>query len=110
MLIAFLILGVRAATTQLTLTYQTNNVSHWENLTALSIERREFGSKMVLVVRICYSIFIWCMKFAVLAFYSRLVEGLEKYRRLVKPIWALLAATLVASLVSTLAECRPFEK
>ncbi|CUS13604.1 unnamed protein product [Tuber aestivum] len=81
MVSALAVLIVRMTVIHLVIVNGTNNV---HGLTSeLSDEerrRREFGSKLVLIGRSCYAIFIWCMKFGIASFYARIVAQLEEYR------------------------------
>ncbi|PWW79755.1 hypothetical protein C7212DRAFT_157684 [Tuber magnatum] len=94
MVSALVVLIVRVAVIHLVLVNGTNNVRGL-NASELSDEerhRREFGSKLVLVGRSCYAIFIWCMKFGIASFYERIVAQLQKYRVWLKYIWVLLVS------------------
>ncbi|KAF8540184.1 hypothetical protein BDD12DRAFT_834157 [Trichophaea hybrida] len=108
MILALAILTTRAVSTTLVLEYKTSNVDHPERLPPEEVRRRVFGSKLVILTRTCYAVFIWAMKFCVLSFYSRLVEQLRHYQRFIYPIWWLLVATFTGSILSTYLECRPF--
>ncbi|KAI5846076.1 hypothetical protein BZA05DRAFT_406894 [Tricharina praecox] len=105
MAFALCVLIVRAVATPIVLNNRTNNFgSGQEVMSEGEIGRREFGSKIVIVVRACYAVFIWCMKFCVLAFYGRIVVQLRQYERFIKPLWVVLAATFVAAILSTFLE------
>ncbi|KAF2493151.1 hypothetical protein BU16DRAFT_72705 [Lophium mytilinum] len=103
-------LFARMAFVHVVLLYGTNNV----NITDMSneaIHRRELGSRMVLGARIFYAMFIWVAKLTVAEFLQRLTERFWKrsYDIGLKGIRIFLAATFVAVVISTLAECQPFD-
>ncbi|KAF8250531.1 hypothetical protein K440DRAFT_165678 [Wilcoxina mikolae CBS 423.85] len=108
MILALVILTTHAVAAVLVLEYKTSNVDYPERLPPEEVRRRELGSKLVILTRTCYAVFIWTMKFCVLSFYSRLVEQLRHYQRFISPIWWLLVATFTGSILSTYLECRPF--
>ncbi|KAI5783232.1 hypothetical protein DFH27DRAFT_277793 [Peziza echinospora] len=68
------------------------------------------GSKVVIVGRLAYAAFLWCMKICVLIFYQRIVprESSKRYAFWIKVIWATLAVSFVGVLFATVGECRPF--
>ena len=76
------------------------------------MERREWGSKCVLVARCMYIVYVFMQKACVVEFYARVTQCLWE-RFWDRGIWALRAivgCTAAASIIATLAECRPFEK
>ncbi|KAJ5917323.1 hypothetical protein N7466_010877 [Penicillium verhagenii] len=92
------------------LTYGTNNVQT-AGLTDEQISERKLGSKLVLVARIFYAIFIWTAKLTVCEFLER-VTGMVSRRStaiFLRFVHFFLASTLVAVVIATLAECQPFE-
>ncbi|KAJ5627807.1 hypothetical protein N7490_010035 [Penicillium lividum] len=92
------------------LIYGTNNVQT-AGLTADEISKREIGSKLVLVARIFYAIFIWTAKLTVCEFLKR-VTGMVSTRStaiFLRFVHFFLASTLVAVVIATLAECQPFD-
>lgn len=54
-----------------------------------------------------YNVFIWTLKFNMLFFYQRVVNGLwvEKF---IRPVMALVAATGLAVVIILFASCRPY--
>ncbi|KAJ5937696.1 hypothetical protein N7454_004038 [Penicillium verhagenii] len=93
------------------LTYGTNNVQT-AGLTDEQISERKLGSKLVLVARIFYAIFIWTAKLTVCEFLER-VTGMVSRRStaiFLRFVHFFLASTLVAVVIATLAECQPFEE
>jgi len=52
---------------------------------------------------------LWALKFVNLEFFGRLVAGRKRYNRILWWIRGVFIATFVASVISTLAECRPFQ-
>jgi uncharacterized membrane protein YhaH (DUF805 family) len=108
-MLALVILVLRIVVIQYVLDDQTNNnITDGKHISAKEMQERILGSKMVLLARACYAIFVWCMKFCVLALYKQIVGQVRQYRQWLKPMWCLLMATLVGSLLSTFLECRPF--
>ncbi|KAJ5658771.1 uncharacterized protein N7484_002420 [Penicillium longicatenatum] len=93
------------------LVYGTNNVQT-AGLTAEEVSKREIGSKLVLVARIFYAIFIWTAKLTVCEFLKR-VTGMVSRRStaiFLRFVHFFLASTLVAVVIATLAECQPFDQ
>ncbi|KAJ5544432.1 hypothetical protein N7513_006996 [Penicillium frequentans] len=91
------------------LVYGTNNVQT-AGLTAEEVSERELGSKLVLVARIFYAIFIWTAKLTVCEFLKR-VTGMVSRRStaiFLRFVHFFLASTLMAVVIATLAECQPF--
>ncbi|KAF8473601.1 hypothetical protein BDZ91DRAFT_652098, partial [Kalaharituber pfeilii] len=66
---------IRLGIVHMVLMYGTNAVSpdRLATLTEDDIRQRAFGSKLVLVSRIAYPAFLWCMKACILAFLGRLM-------------------------------------
>ncbi|KAI2790884.1 hypothetical protein POX_c03735 [Penicillium oxalicum] len=87
----------------------TNN-TQTVGLTPAQVRDRMLGSKLVLVARIFYAVYIWTAKLTVCEFFKR-VTGMV-WRRSVayflRFIHFFLASTLVAVVIATLAECHPF--
>lgn len=110
MVLSIIPLVIRMLLVHFVLIYGTNNVQT-DGLTAEEISRREIGSKLVLVARIFYAIFIWMAKLTVCEFLKR-VTGMV-WRRSVaiflRFIHFFLISTLVAVVIATLAECQPFD-
>ncbi|KAJ5676869.1 uncharacterized protein N7477_002502 [Penicillium maclennaniae] len=109
MVLSIIPLSIRMVLVHFVLIYGTNNVKT-DGLTAEEISKREIGSKLVLVARIFYAIFIWMAKLTVCEFFKR-VTGMV-WRRSVaiflRLIQFFLISTLVAVVIATLAECQPF--
>lgn len=57
----------------------------------------------------CHSPSIWCLKYCILALYSKIVQQLEEYKRYIKYIWIFFFLTFVGAMLSTFVECRPFK-
>ncbi|PWY76022.1 hypothetical protein BO94DRAFT_605213 [Aspergillus sclerotioniger CBS 115572] len=73
--------------------------------------RRVLGSKIQIAGWATYSAMINSLKLSMLAFYSRLMEGLGRRHRI--PIWigsGLVGGTFLASVITIFAACRPFHK
>ncbi|KAM5358612.1 hypothetical protein ACJZ2D_015129 [Fusarium nematophilum] len=68
---------------------------------------RILSHKLLIPGRICYALFLWCLKLGLLAFYSRFV-GVFPWGKLVcNTLWCFIVLSFVAVLVTTLLECRP---
>ncbi|KAI5791989.1 hypothetical protein EDC01DRAFT_616133 [Geopyxis carbonaria] len=72
-MLASLILVLRIVVIQYVLDDQTNNDIGAGQISQHEIARRVLGSKMILVGRTCYAVFLWCMKFCVLALYEQIL-------------------------------------
>ncbi|OBT70376.1 hypothetical protein VE03_00113 [Pseudogymnoascus sp. 23342-1-I1] len=83
---------------------------------ALSVESEEydlrvFGSKIQVIGWTCYCCLIFTLKMAVLVFYIRLTEGLNKKFRI--RLWlgfGIVVSTFIASIITIYAACQPFHK
>ncbi|GAD98105.1 integral membrane protein, putative [Paecilomyces variotii No. 5] len=110
MMASIIPLLIRMAFIHVVLIWGTNN-TQTEGLSEIDIRHREIGSRLVLVARIFYAIFIWTAKYTVCEFLSR-VTGIT-WRRSIQLIlrflYYFLATTLIAVIISTLAECQPFD-
>lgn len=83
----------------------------FDTLSAVDVQHREIGSKLVLASRIFYAAFIWTAKLTVLEFLKRTVGAYwrKSYEIGLQVIRYFLLATFVAVIVATLAECQPFD-
>ncbi|KAI9370543.1 hypothetical protein BJX61DRAFT_86794 [Aspergillus egyptiacus] len=109
MMASIIPLLVRMALVHVVLIWGTNNTK-LDGLTEDDIRHREIGSKLVLASRVFYAIFIWAAKLTVCEFLHR-VAGMiwrRSLRVFLISIYYFLASTLIAVLIATLAECRPF--
>ncbi|OJJ50033.1 hypothetical protein ASPZODRAFT_128623 [Penicilliopsis zonata CBS 506.65] len=100
----------RMAFVHVILLWGTNNTKT-AGLTAMDIRHREIGSRLVLVSRILYAVFIWTAKYTVCEFLRR-VSGMIWRRSLLlflRFIYYFLASTFLAVVIATLAECQPFD-
>ncbi|KAK7414447.1 hypothetical protein QQX98_006726 [Neonectria punicea] len=68
---------------------------------------RVLSHKLLIPARICYALFLWCLKLALLAFYSRFIYVFHWGKAVTNTLWAFIALSFVAVLITTLAECRP---
>ncbi|KAK7433343.1 hypothetical protein QQZ08_000282 [Neonectria magnoliae] len=68
---------------------------------------RALSHKLLIPGRICYALFLWCLKLALLAFYSRFIYVFHWGKAVTNTLWAFIALSFVAVLITTLAECRP---
>ncbi|ETI25480.1 hypothetical protein G647_02253 [Cladophialophora carrionii CBS 160.54] len=102
-------LMIRMALVHVVLIWGTNNTKT-EGLTALQIHHHEIGSRLVLAARIFYAAYIWIAKLAVLEFLKRIIgkSWAKSYEVGLRYIYGFLAATFIAVVVGTLAECQPF--
>ncbi|KAE8354967.1 hypothetical protein BDV28DRAFT_63456 [Aspergillus coremiiformis] len=109
MMLAIIPLLIRMALVHVILTWGTNNTKT-AGLTAEEIQHRGAGSRLVLVARICYAIFIWTAKFAVCEFLKRVSDMVwrRSLRIFLQFIYYFLGTTLIAVVLATLSECQPF--
>ncbi|KPM39234.1 hypothetical protein AK830_g7359 [Neonectria ditissima] len=68
---------------------------------------RMLSHKLLMPARVCYALFLWCLKLALLAFYSRFIYVFRWGKPVATALWAFIALSFVAVLITTLAECRP---
>lgn len=110
MALAIIPLLGRMGLVHLVLLWGTNNAIT-DGLSPEDISHRELGSKLVLASRIMYAMFLWIAKFTVCEFLKRLTDQVEKrsYQIGLQCIRWFLLITFVAVVVSTLAECQPFD-
>lgn len=101
---------IRMGLVHVVLIWGTNNTKT-VGLTNIEIEHRSTGSKIVLASRIFYALFIWMAKWSILEFLKRLVGAFwhKSYEIGLQFIRYFLVATFTAALISTLAECHPFD-
>lgn len=92
------------------LLWGTNNTIT-TGLSELEIYQRTIGSKLVLPARILYAAYIWIAKVTVVEFLQRLVgqSWIKSYEMGIRIIYSFLGLTFIAVLISTLAECQPFD-
>lgn len=102
-------LMIRMAFIHPVLLWGTNNVQT-DGLTESEIYHRSIDSRLVLGARIWYAVYIWTAKVAILEFVQKIISKswTKFYRRGAFVLYAFLALTLVAVIIATLAECRPF--
>lgn len=102
-------LMIRMAFIHPVLIWGTNNV-RTSTLTDLEIYHRSIGSRLVLGARIWYAVYIWTAKIAVLEFVQKIISKswTKFYKRGAIALYVFLGLTLVAVIVATLSECRPF--
>jgi hypothetical protein len=69
----------------------------------------EYGSQIFLVGLTCYFVIVWLLKFNMLFFYHRIVQGLwsEKF---IRPVMYFVAGCGVAIILTLTLMCRPFKK
>ena len=108
MLWSIIPLMIRMAFAHVVLIYGTNN-TETSALSDEDIQNRSTGSRLVLASRIFYAIYIWVAKVTVLEFVRKIIgqTWTRFYERGARVITAFLGLTLIAVIVSTLAECRP---
>lgn len=110
MLLAIIPLLARMAFIHPVLIWGTNNV-HTFALSEQDIVKRSIGSRLVLGARIFYAVYIWVAKVTVLEFAQRTIAASwsKFYERGARIIYSFLGLTLIGVIVSTLAECQPFD-
>ncbi|KAF2749659.1 hypothetical protein M011DRAFT_273191 [Sporormia fimetaria CBS 119925] len=102
---------IRMGLVHVVLRYGTNNVDIEGLVNPVHIHNREVGSKVVLAARIFYALYIWMAKFTISEFLKRMTERFWKkgYENCLRAIRAFLVASYFAVVISTLAECQPFD-
>ena len=102
---------IRMGFVHVVLIWGTNNTVTL-GLDAEDIHHREIGSKLVLAARVFYAVFIWIAKYSLLDFLKRMIGSSswhKTYEIGMRVIDVFLALTFAAVLISTLAECHPFQ-
>ncbi|KAE9577737.1 hypothetical protein CGMCC3_g6196 [Colletotrichum fructicola] len=66
----------------------------------------EYGSKNFVVGMCCYATIVWTLKFNMLFFYRRLVEG-QWVEKFIFPVMGLVGATAIAMVLIIFLTCRP---
>jgi hypothetical protein len=112
MLYSVIPLLIRMALIHVVLIWGTNNTVS-TGLTELEIRHREIGSKIVLVARIFYAMFIWIAKWTILEFLKRIIANTagswhKSYEIGMRFIDLFLILTFIAVVIATLSECHPF--
>ncbi|KLJ09353.1 hypothetical protein EMPG_15216 [Blastomyces silverae] len=72
-----------------------------------SIDDQVVSQKLILVGRVFYALFLWCMKLCLLRFYKRLETGSSKVHYSLQFLRAFIVVTFFATLLATLLECQP---
>ena len=103
-------LMIRMALVHVILIWGTNNTVS-DALSAIDVQHRAIGSKLVLASRIFYAAFIWTAKLTVLEFLKRTIGTCwrKPYEIGLQIIRYFLLATFIAVIIATLAECQPFD-
>ncbi|KAM6513518.1 hypothetical protein FALCPG4_015923 [Fusarium falciforme] len=79
-----------------------------QNLTVAQLnENHVTAYKLLIPSRICYALFLWCLKLCLLSFYSRFVHVLPWGKAAFHALWWFIALSFVIILIPTLIECRP---
>ncbi|EEQ84180.1 hypothetical protein, variant [Blastomyces dermatitidis ER-3] len=110
MLISVIPLLIRMGLVHLVLLYGTNNMIA-ANISDIQLRRREIGSGLVLGARIFYALFIWTAKYTIAEFLTRLTAQTwrRSFQLMLNFIRFFLVVTFAAVVISTLAECQPFQ-
>ncbi|CZT50163.1 uncharacterized protein RSE6_11103 [Rhynchosporium secalis] len=91
--------------------YNGTNTTQWRESAISqdeSVTSRVLGSKMMLVGRVFYTTYLWCLKSCVLIYYTRLAISTSEYL-LVEIAAGTLAVTWLLAILSFFLECRPIE-
>ncbi|KAH7114161.1 hypothetical protein B0J13DRAFT_600155 [Dactylonectria estremocensis] len=79
-----------------------------QNLTIAQLNENYVTSfKLLIPSRICYALFLWCLKLCLLSFYSRFVHVLRWGNAAFQALRWLIVLSFVIVLIPTLIECRP---
>ncbi|PHH65872.1 hypothetical protein CDD81_1241 [Ophiocordyceps australis] len=109
--LALVPLVLRMVCVHFILTFGTNNADFSSlHLDPDQLRHKSIASGLVLASRFLYAATLWILKYAILEFLRRLTDlawSRAHQATLIVIRWALVA-TFIAVLVSTLAECRPF--
>jgi hypothetical protein len=102
-------LMARMALVHVILIWGTNNTAT-DTLTAIDVQHRQTGSKLVLASRILYAAFIWTAKLTVLEFLKRIIGAhwRKSYEIGLQVVRYFLLVTFIGVIITTLTECQPF--
>ncbi|KAM5349007.1 hypothetical protein ACJ41O_008830 [Fusarium nematophilum] len=79
-----------------------------QNLTVAQLDENHVTAyKLLIPSRICYALFLWCLKLCLLSFYSRFVHVLPWGRAAFLALWWFVVVSFLIILIPTLTECRP---
>ncbi|KAL2159796.1 hypothetical protein VTH06DRAFT_1929 [Thermothelomyces fergusii] len=108
--LALVPLFLRMGVVHVVLTYGTNNARLQDaGLSDDQLRKRSIASGLVLLSRVFYAATLWVLKYAIVEFLGRLnVSWRRTYERSLQFIRGFLIVTLLAVVISDLAECRPF--
>ncbi|KAK3352370.1 hypothetical protein B0T25DRAFT_184220 [Lasiosphaeria hispida] len=108
--LALIPLFLRMGCVHVILIHGTNNAQLANaGLSDEALRQKSIASGLVLLSRILYAATLWILKYTILEFFKRLNVTWERsYDVLLLFIRCTLAATLVAVIISDLAECQPF--
>ncbi|KAK4103483.1 hypothetical protein N658DRAFT_275899 [Parathielavia hyrcaniae] len=108
--LALVPLFLRIGCVHVVLVYGTNNAQlAGAGLSDEQLHHKSIASGLVLLSRVLYAATLWVLKYAILEFFGRLnVTWRRTYDRALMLIRGLLVATLIAVVISDLAECQPF--
>ncbi|RKF63509.1 putative integral membrane [Erysiphe neolycopersici] len=109
MILAIIPLIARMCCETTVVIHGTNNVDT-RSLTEAQIRSREWGSKMVLISRILYILFLWTIKYSISIFLRTLTSSIwtRLHQAYLGYLHIFLFLTLVTAIVAVLAPCRPF--
>ncbi|CAZ85052.1 unnamed protein product [Tuber melanosporum] len=77
---ALALLVGRVVVVHLVIVNGTNDLRGIGELGGEEGRRREFGSKMILIGRTCYALFLWFLKFGIVSLYERIAPQSKGYR------------------------------
>ncbi|KAB8263034.1 hypothetical protein BDV32DRAFT_146825 [Aspergillus pseudonomiae] len=98
----------RSAFATVILVWGNNHMDrHVADLSSTEIYRRQVGSKLTVVNRLVYNVYLWLQKAVVLLLCQRILSGLPWPERMVRACWALLVASFAAVQITTFTDCRP---
>lgn len=112
MVISLIPLFIRMVFIHFVLIYGTNNIDTTHHIyTDRQIYEKTIGSRLVLVARIFYAMFIWFCKLSVSEFLKRITIRVwrRSWERTLQFIRVFLFATFGAVVIATLTECQPFD-
>merc|ERR1712000_664122 len=70
-------------------------------------QARIVALKLLIGGRLSYALFLWCLKAALLSFYSRFIQVMPWGDLAIRGSWWLLGLTYIAVFIAILAECNP---
>ncbi|KAB8067219.1 hypothetical protein BDV29DRAFT_163604 [Aspergillus leporis] len=77
------------------------------DMSSTEIYHRQIGSRITLVKRLVYNVYLWLQKAVILLLCQRILSGLPWPERIIKACWGFLFASFAAVQTTTFVDCSP---